>query len=266
MDIFEQLKNTDPYAQEGKDMADAAVAEIRERIKDQILFLKENSQDPNIKNHLKMVSKENWDILLGSLSNQDIIDFNEVILKRNWKQYLERNKEGMLTKYYQEKFENKSDELLAKDAMMSNPADEFRFSFKAMIKHYARNCEIDEETKKREKERDELKKTFQEKLEDIRGDRPHVVAVIEGLDMDMLRKADYEVIINLDKQHFQGYEEKLKNYFSMKIGSTREARPEDIKAEIIRDDPRFKYYCALRAALGMEGPCNPEIFLSNQGL
>ncbi len=97
---------------------------------------------------------------------------------------------------------------------------------------------------------------------EIEKKKPHIVAIIEGIDPNILRKSDYEVAINLNEDRLQNYEEKLKEYFDLKVDSTVEKRTKESKIEMIKKDPMFRYYCALREALEMKDPCNPEIFIN----
>lgn len=263
MNIFEKIReDEDTQAGTNKNLADAAVAEAREKIKDQILFLKLSSKDVNIRHHLLPINEENKEKLLDSIPDKDIIDFNEVILKGNWREYLERYKGEKPSKYNKETISEQSLVTKEKDEERLDPAKEFALSFQAMIKHYALNLEFEENEQKKESERKLLQKEFKSKLMELEKKKPHIVAIIEGIDLNILRKSDYEVAINLNEDRLQNYEEKLREYFDLKVDSTVEKRTKESKVEMIKKDPRFRYYCALREALEMKGPCSPEIFIN----
>lgn len=264
MNFFETIREEkDVRAGTSKNLADAAVAEIKERIKDQIIYLKENSKDLNIKHHLKEINKENRDSLFQKLSDEDFIDFNEVILKDNWQAYLEKNKTEKLTKYEKEKVADKTLIAPEKDRERRDPAEEFKLSFRAMIDHYVNNMEMEENEKKRESERKRMYQEFTQKLADLGRNKPHVVAEIQRIDSNMFRRPDYEVVFKLSENALGSYEEGLKKYFDLKTDSRTEKRTPEIKAEIIMKDPRFRYYCALRELLGVEGKCDPQIFINS---
>jgi hypothetical protein len=263
MNVFEVLQeNKDTTSRAGKNLADAAVVEAMKKIRDQILFLKENSRDTSIRHHLKEINKDNKDTLLGSIPGEDIIDFNEVILKGNWKEYLERKKEKKLTKYIKEEISDQDLATLQKDSERLSPADNFRLSFRAMIDHYARNLEIEELEKKKQTERQILKENFMSKLDELEKNKPHVVAEIKNINPDIFRRPDYEVALKLDERSLIDYEKGLIKYFDLKTDSKSEEHSPEKKVEVIMADPRFRYYCALRELLEIEGPCNPQIFLN----
>lgn len=262
MNIYETL-NIEEDKDNSKKLADLAVGEIKEKLKDQILFLRDNSKDLSIRHHLKEINKDNKDDFLQNLSNKDVIDFNEVILKGDWKTYLDGKNEEKLTKYKKEEVADQNLTTLDKDRERLIPADNFRLSFRAMIDHYAKNLEIEEYEKKKETERQLMKDEFMKKLGDLEKDKPHIVAEIKNIDPDIFRRPDYKVALNLNKDRLGDYEGGLKKYFDLKTSSMVEERSSKKKVEIIMADPRFKYYCALRELLDLAGPCNPEIFLSN---
>jgi hypothetical protein len=268
MNIFETIReDKDTRAGINKNLADAAVAEAREKIKDQILFLKENSKDLNIRHHLKEVNKDNKDDFLKNLSNKDVIDFNEVILKGNWQEYLEKNKTEKLTKYEKEKVADQNLITPEKDMARRDPAEELKLSFRAMINHYARNLEIEGYEKKKETERQLLRKEFMLKLEELEKSQPHIAAEIKGIDPDIFRKPDYQVVLNLSENSLSDYENGLKKYFNIKLGGKCEENPVESKVQIVEKDPRFRYYCALKQLVN-PGPCEPHIFINefNQNL
>jgi hypothetical protein len=242
---------------------DLAIHEIKEKLRDQILFLKKNSKDVSIKDHLACINKENKDSLLESLDDSEMIDFNEVILKGKWKEYLAKKSEDKLTKYEKVKLSDKIFTAADINKEGKSPNDDFKLSFRAMIDHYATNLEIEENLKKKETEREQLKKEFKNRLSEIEKNKPHVVAAIKALDLDIFRKPDYEAIINLDERNLGDYKKGLKKYFDLKTDSTAEKRTLQQKANMIINDPRFRYYCALRELLSLEGLCTPEIFLNN---
>lgn len=268
MNTFEFLQeNKDATSQTGKNLADAAVAEAMEKIRDQILFLKDNSKDTNIRYHLKEINKENKEDFLKNLSSEDVIDFNEVILKGIWKAYLERKKEEKLTKYEKEKITDQNLTTLDKDRERLIPADNFRLSFRAMIDHYARNLEIEEYEKNKETERQLLQREFTLKLEEFRKNKPHIVAEIRGIDPSIFRKPDYEVALNLSENSLSDYEKGLRKYFDIKLGGKDKEGLIENQIKIIEKDPRFKYYCALKQLVNL-GPCEPHVFINefNQNL
>jgi hypothetical protein len=264
--IYEAL-SLEEDRDKGKKLADIAVEEIKEKLKDQILFLKDNSKDLNIRHHLKEINKENKDLFLQNLSDDDVIDFSEVILKGNWQAYLEKNKNKKLTKYEKEKVADQDLVTLKSDSERLSPADDFRLSFRAMIDHYARNLEIEEYEKKKETERQLLKREFTLKLKEMEKSQPHIAAEIRGIDFGIFRKPDYEVALNLSTSSLSDYEEGLKKYFNIKLGGKYEASPAANKFQLIEKDPRFKYYCALKQLVN-PGPCEPQIFINefNQNL
>lgn len=247
-------------SQSNKKMADLAIAEIRKKIEDQILFLKDNSKDVNLRHHLSGINKENKELLLKSLFDQDVIDFNEVVLKGSWKKYLEKFKEEKLTKYKKDEIDEPHSATLKKDSELRNPAEEFKLSFRAMIDHYAKNLEIEEYEMRKETERQILKKEFADKLKELEKHKPHIVAEIKGIDFNIFRKPDYEVALNLNEDSLNTYENGLKKYFDIKLSSNTENRSREIKIDMIQNDPRFRYYCALKQIID-PGPCEPHIFI-----
>lgn len=111
-----------------------------------------------------------------------------------------------------------------------------------------------------EREKETLKEEAKQKLLELKNKKPYIAAHLDDIDLDLLRRLDFKIIKNLNQQNFEDYEKNLREYFINKVESNREEKSKEIKISIIKNDPRFRCYCALREMLDLE-PCNPDAFI-----
>ncbi|MFA4818073.1 MAG: hypothetical protein WC608_05160 [Parcubacteria group bacterium] len=106
-----------------------------------------------------------------------------------------------------------------------------------------------------EKEKRELKQKAERKFNELKKRAPHISAYVNDKVFNSLRRFDYRMTVDLNEANFSDYESNLREYFKNKTMGKQ-----DEGLAIIEEDPRFKYYCAMKEALGL-GPCQPDVFI-----
>jgi len=142
--------------------------------------------------------------------------------------------------------ENKLDEYTSK----LSPGDN-EYNFAALL----RNWILERKDLNAEKEKEALKMEAENKLMELKKKKPHIAARLNNIDLNLLRRLDFKMIANLDGENFNDYENNLKEYFKNKT----QKKPDEALT-IIKNDPRFKCYAALKEALDL-GPGSPEKFI-----
>lgn len=125
------------------------------------------------------------------------------------------------------------------------------YSFAAMLL----NWQIDKAELERAKEKELLKKEAKQKLIDLKNVKPHIVAYVDNINLDLLKRLDLKAIKDLDEQSFISYEKNLREYFKNKTEGKKEIKKE------VEEDPRYQWYCMLREILDL-GPSRPDIFIN----
>ncbi len=248
------LEKAKTQEDQNKELTDLAVKETMKRIKDQIFKLKENSDDPVIKHHLKNIDEKNIELI----DKDDLITFNEIVVKGKWKERIkEIEKKEKIKKY---EGNERDDEEIIKAARKSGviPAEDVRLSFRALIDHYARDCELKEQEKQKAIEKELLKKEAEQTLVELKKDKPYIAAHVEKIDFNALKKSDYRIIIGLNPHNFGDYDGKLREYFKNRISGKSE---DEAKSEIMHN-PRYAWYCMVRELMNQE-PINPDQFISS---
>lgn len=125
------------------------------------------------------------------------------------------------------------------------------YNFGAMLLNWS----IDKTERKKAEEKELLKEKARQKLTELKRKNPHIVAYIKNIDIDLLNRLDLGVISNIDQISLGDYKNNLKEYFGNKTKGKSEQW-----FTIIKNDPRFKCYCALKGILDL-GHCSPEEFI-----
>ncbi len=253
MNTFETLseKKVSPK-EERKGLIGHVIESAREKIKEEIINMAKNSEDPMIKSHLMEFVKD--ESRLEKLSDDDLIAFNEVIVKGKWKEWNKKPEEGNPSKL--EEYRKKVSEYAASQGVAEENFDaceDPRCTFSSMIYHHVIDCETIEE-------REELINNAKRKFDRLSKAKPHIAAYIEGINWASLWNSDFRVVDNLNEPEILNHEKKLKSYFSEKFKDIQGENLIDKKRLIIENDPRFKCYCAAKEALEL-GPCHPDIFM-----
>lgn len=131
-----------------------------------------------------------------------------------------------------------------------SPGDN-EYNFAALLRNWA----LERKSIEIEKEKERLKKQAGKKLEEFKKKNPHVAAYVDDKIFNSLRRYDYKATIDLNQNNFRDYESNLREYFK---NMTRGKKEDPLV--IIENDPRFKYYRALKEALDL-GSGNPEEFI-----
>lgn len=153
--------------------------------------------------------------------------------------------------FYREFKKNKLDEKELNEYISQFPTGDDEYNFIALLRTWI----LDKKQIDTEKEKKLLKEKARQKLIELKRKYPHVIAYVDNIDLDLLKRLDLKVISNIDQINLGDYKNSLKEYFGTKI----EGKP-DQELIIIKNDPRFKCYCALRGILNLE-PGSPEEFI-----
>jgi hypothetical protein len=153
--------------------------------------------------------------------------------------------------FYREFKKNKLDEKELDEYISMFPPGDNEYNFIAFLRTWI----LDKKQLNAEKEKEKLKEEARRKLEELKKNNPHVVAHIDNINLDSLRRLDLKVISNIDQINLGDYRNNLKEYFGNK---TKGKQEQELK--IIKDDPRFDFYCSLKGILNLE-PGKPEEFI-----
>lgn len=115
------------------------------------------------------------------------------------------------------------------------------YQFAALMEHWIMNAKKEKMIDLREK----MKIDAGKELEKIMNINPNMQKCLNGINLDSLRKSDYEAIINMDNLNLGTYEERLREYFDNKVGGKQEARTPNIKRSMIEGDQSYLLYRAI---------------------
>lgn len=228
MNIYEIPKNNT-----SKIKKDREGEELKKKPIEEIMFQPERKEEKSyydmLREELRSMKDGGVDIHFGEI-NVDDLSFDSLELYRKYKKN-ELTEDNIAE--FREKFIDKKNE----------------HNFAAMIL----NWKLDKIAKDKLRETEFLKKEALDKLDELKKKSPHIAAYAEGINWEQLKGSDYKVIINLNKENFEIYSDKLKQYF----------RNRDDTEENIAKDPRFRYYQMLRELMH-EDPIDADKFM--QGL